>query len=38
MTSEGQEKQSFPGNCWLGKSDAGDFDGTLDAGQALWMM
>ena len=28
VTSEGQDKQSFPGNCWLGKSDAGDFDGA----------
>ena len=35
VTSEGQEKQSFPGNCWLGKSDAGDFDGMFDTGQVF---
>ena len=28
VSSEGSPRQSFPCNCWLGKSDAGDFDGA----------
>ena len=28
VSGEDGTKQSFPCNCWLGKSDAGDFDGV----------